>query len=129
MAFYLVSCKCGHVGRKNYIPIDFPVHAEDGREAASKARYIPRVKHDHKDAILNCVEIDYDTYLKQIDINNHDAYLLCKSKHEQNKIMSQIKSRLVEEKRQKGGKLIKPHRPNLHYQSLKYASLNYDYSY
>ena len=129
MAYYLVSCKCGHVGRKNYIPIDFAVRAEDGREAASIARYIPRVKHDHKDAILNCIKVDYDTYVRQIDINNHDVYLLCKSKHEQNKIMSQIKPRLVEETKQKGVKALKPHRPNLYYQSLKYTSLIYDYSY
>ena len=130
MAYYLVSCKCAHVGRNYYMPIEFPVYAENGREAAAKARNLPRVKRHHKDAILNCIKVDYDTYLNQIDINNHDVYLLCKSRHEQNQIMSQIKSRLVEETKQKGGKILnKPHRPNLYFQSLKYASSICDYTY
>ena len=32
--YYLVSCKCGHVGRDKYIPINFAVIAENGEEAA-----------------------------------------------------------------------------------------------
>ena len=129
--YYLVSCKCGHVGRDKYIPIDFAVIAENGEEAAYIARYIPRVKHDHKDAILDCRRVDYESYVKQVAINNVDPYLLCKSKHEQKAIMSQIKSRLVEEPNYKGGKIRQKysHRPNLFLQSIKYASSIFDYSY
>ena len=53
--FFRVTCKCGHVGRQFFVRVDFPVNADSGKEAAEIARFIPRVKHDHKDAILNCV--------------------------------------------------------------------------
>lgn len=56
--FYRVTCKCGHVGKKHFIRIAFPVNADSGEEASEIARRIPRVKHDHKDAILDCREID-----------------------------------------------------------------------
>ena len=65
MAFYLVLAKCGHVGRRLYMPILFPVEAENGRDAAKEARKIPRVKRDHKDAILDCVEVTYEDYMIQ----------------------------------------------------------------
>ena len=42
--FYIVTAKCGHVGKSKYILINFPVIAEDGREAAKIARQIPRDK-------------------------------------------------------------------------------------
>ncbi len=53
MRYFIVTAKCGHVGRDNYIPIDFAVKAESASKAASYARDLPRVKHDHKDAILS----------------------------------------------------------------------------
>ena len=97
MAYYLVLCKAGHVGRNYYMPIWFPVEAEDGRQAAAIARSIPRVKHDHKDAILDCVKTDYEGFLAQIKENAKDPYLLCRSRHEQDQIMPLIKYRLVED--------------------------------
>ena len=84
--FYKVTCKCGHVGKKWFIRISFPVNAENGKEAAQIARSIPRVKHDHKDAILGCVEIDYEEYLLLQVINSNDPYLKCSNKQEQEKI-------------------------------------------
>ena len=81
--FFRVTCKCGHVGRQFFIKIDFPVNADSGKEAAEIARNIPRVKHDHKDAILNCVEIDYEEYQIIQKINNNDPYLKCKNPQEQ----------------------------------------------
>ena len=51
--YYEVLAKCGHVGKKHYVPVKFAVIAEDGKEAAKMVRYFPRVKHNHKDAILN----------------------------------------------------------------------------
>lgn len=97
MAYYLVLCKAGHVGRNYYMPIWFPVGAEDGRQAAAIARSIPRVKHDHKDAILDCVKTDYEGFLAQIEENAKDPYLQCRSRHEQDQIMPLIKHRLVED--------------------------------
>ena len=52
MRYYEVTAKCGHVGKGFYIPITFPVRAKSAAEAASVTRAFPRVKHDHKDAIL-----------------------------------------------------------------------------
>lgn len=95
MAYYLVLCKCGHVGRNYYMPIWFPVEAENGREAARIARSIPRCKHDHKDAILDCIKTDYEGFLAQIEENANDPYLQCRSRHEQDQIMPLIKHRLV----------------------------------
>lgn len=61
--YYIVKAKCGHVGRNKYIIIDFPIKASTKKEAASIARQLPRVKHHHKDAILEITEIDYDSYI------------------------------------------------------------------
>ena len=96
LKFYRVTCKCGHVGRQFFIRIDFPVNADSGKEAAEIARNLPRVKHDHKDAILNCVEIDYEEYEIIRKINNNDPYLQCKNPQEQGKIIG-FESRLEPE--------------------------------
>ena len=86
--YYEVIAKCGHVGRKHYVPIKFAVVAKDGKEAAKKVRQFPRVKHKHKDAILYVNKIDYERYLEIVEINNNDPYLKCHSKQEQNLIDS-----------------------------------------
>lgn len=84
--YYKVVCKCGHVGRKHYIPVQFAVMAEDGKEAAKKARNFPRVKHQHKNAILDVVKLDYEEYLELLELNRNDSYLNCHSKQEQNRL-------------------------------------------
>lgn len=83
---YEVKCKCGHVGRKNYIIINFPIIAESAKEAAYKARKMPRVKHNHKDAILSVKKITNEDYFKLIIANMEDDYLHCSCKQEQNLI-------------------------------------------
>ena len=57
--YFMVIAKCGHVGRNNYIPVKFAVKAESKKAAAKMVRNFPRVKHDHKDAILDVKQIDY----------------------------------------------------------------------
>ena len=84
--YYEVIAKCGHVGKKHYVPIKFAVIAKDGKEAAKMVRQFPRVKHDHKDAILNVNKIDYERYLEIVEMNNNDPYLKCHSRQEQNLI-------------------------------------------
>lgn len=84
--FFRVTCKCGHVGRGRFVKIDFPINAENKKEASMLARQLPRVKHDHKDAILACREIDYEEYRILIVINNNDPYLKCKNKQQQREI-------------------------------------------
>ena len=82
--YYKVICKCGHVGRKHYVPIQFAIIAENGKEAAKIGRNLPRVKHQHKDAVLNVIKINYEDYLELKEINNNDPYLKCKNKQQQN---------------------------------------------
>lgn len=128
MAYFLVLCKCGHVGRRFYMPICFPVEAKDRKEAAAIARQIPRVKHDHKDAILFCNETDYEGFLEQSRINDNDPYLLCKSRHEQNKIMKLLEPRLVADPHIERGDVEKYTRRkvNLFIQAKRLEGVYYD---
>lgn len=82
--YYKVVAKCGHVGRCKYIPIIFAVVAENGKEASKLVRQYPRVKHNHKDAILRCDEITFEEFLQIKETNNNDPYLHCRNKQEQN---------------------------------------------
>ena len=91
--YFKVLAKCGHVGKRNYVPIAFAVIAKSRKEASKATRSFPRVKHDHKDAILSCDEITFEDYLELYENNRKDPYLNCHSTHEQNKI--DLKERLV----------------------------------
>lgn len=86
--YFMVIAKCGHVGRKNYIPIKFAVVAESGKDAAKKVRQFPRVKHNHKDVILDVRCITLEEFLEIKEINNNDPYLKCHSRQEQNQIVN-----------------------------------------
>lgn len=94
--YYEVVAKCGHVGKKYYVLIKFAVIAEDGREAAKMVRRFPRVKHNHKDAILSVSKIDYERYLEVVEMNQNDLYLKCHSRREQ-KLIENLKERLEED--------------------------------
>lgn len=94
--YYEVIAKCGHVGRKHYVPIKFAVIAENGKEAAKIIRQFPRVKRNHKDAILSVNKISYERYLEIIEINHNDQYLKCHSKHEQ-KLINDFEERLEDD--------------------------------
>ncbi|MBR6040303.1 MAG: hypothetical protein IKP38_07485 [Clostridia bacterium] len=99
MRYYEVTAKCGHVGRGYYIPIGFAVRAETASEAAAATRAMPRVKHDHKDAILSVREVDVFEYDDLQEVNRYDPYLQCRSKREQMTEYDAIYNRLVEERR------------------------------
>ena len=93
--YYAVEAKCGHVGRTNCIIITFPVCAESKKDAASIARNFPRVKRDHKDAIVNVTPIDYEEYMRIVAVNDNDPYLHCKSSQEQNSTCSDLEDRIM----------------------------------
>lgn len=93
--YFKVVTKCGHVGRKHYVPVAFAVQAESGKEAARIARFLPRVKHNHRDAILDCVEITYDDFLELNRINSEDGYLKCHTTQQQN--LLDLSERLIED--------------------------------
>lgn len=81
--FFIVKVKCGHVGRGNYVEKSIPIKAHNGKEAAYKARWMPRVKHDWKDAIIEVREVFEEQYNEQMTINNNDNYFLVKNHKEQ----------------------------------------------
>ena len=91
--YFMVIAKCGHVGKKNYIPIKFAVIAESRKDAAKKTRAFPRVKHDHKDAILDVKCITFEEFLEIKEMNDNDPYLKCHSKSEQ-KLITNLVERL-----------------------------------
>ena len=94
--YYKVKTKCGHVGVKNYIEIDFPVYANTKKEASQLARKIPRVKHDRKDCIISVEEISFEEYMELEKINDNDPYLHCKNIQDQNSILN-FEERVCEE--------------------------------
>lgn len=82
--YFEVQTKCGHVGGRNkYIIKSHFVLAESRKEASFKARYFPRVKHDHKDAILSSVEITAEEYILGNYNNSLDPYFTCTSYQDQ----------------------------------------------
>lgn len=92
--FYRVKAKCGHVGNNKYIPIDFYFIADNAKNAAQLCRNTPRVKHHHKDAIIETVEItkaDYDTGIAE---NLKDPYLTVDNIQEQRRIADSIIDRI-----------------------------------
>ena len=81
--FFAVTAKCGHVGRRFYIEKTFGVIAESKKEAAQKAKLIPRVKHDHKDVIISVNDISYEEFNKINKKNSKDPYFSCKNTQDQ----------------------------------------------
>lgn len=71
---YEVCVKCGHVGKGKYIDKIVPIIALNAKSAALLARNMPRVKHDHKDAIRYVKEIDQARYEEIVETNSHDMF-------------------------------------------------------
>jgi len=94
---YIVKTKCGHVSKRFYIEISFPIKARNGREAAAIARQIGRVKHDHRFAIIEVRAVTQEEFDLQVKTNNQDPYLKVKNKQEQDKVWELIKHRLIPE--------------------------------
>lgn len=84
MFMYEVCAKCGHVGKGNYVEKVFAIKADSGKEAATIARDIPRVKHHHRDAIRYVKKIDAFRFDEIIVQNSSDPYFTCKNIQEQN---------------------------------------------
>lgn len=96
MNHYIVSTKCGHVGRKNFIVIDFAIKAESKSDAARIARSLPRVKRHHKDAILDVQSVDINQWREAKYKNLKDPYLSSHSKQEQLATCLDIEDRVIE---------------------------------
>ena len=83
MKYYKVVAKCGHVRKGHYIIKDFFVKAEDGKDAARKVRFLPRVKHDWKDAIISVEQITREEFAHGIELHNQDLYFNVTNSSEQ----------------------------------------------
>ena len=109
MKYYLVTAKCGHIGKNKYIECPFYVLAPSGKEASHRVRYMPRVKHGHKDAIISCQEISKETFAEHQRDSRLAGYFVAKSRQEQSVIFEQIEpliktepSTLIEQRDQEG---------------------------
>lgn len=99
MEFFEVTAKCGHVGKGQYFMGVFYVRAESGSEAAAIVRLKSRVKHDHKDAILNVIKIGYvDFKLGQANYRSN-PYYHCKNVQEQRLCIDVIENNIMPESR------------------------------
>ena len=81
--YYKVVARVGHFKRGFYALKSFYVVAENGKHAAERVRYIPRVKHDDKHAIESVEAITYEEYEKGKAINSADAYFNVHNKQQQ----------------------------------------------
>lgn len=118
MRYFAVTAKCGHVGKNKCILITFACFAEDGKEAAAKTRQFPRVKHDHKDAILEVREILFEDFMTLKSKNDADPYLHCKNPQEQRKIPN-FESRVIPDRNARRVQMKKKVSPIRHEKTVR----------
>lgn len=75
MNYYLVTAKCGHVGKRNYIDVEFPVCAENGSEAAQMVLKRNKVKRHLKNAITSVSRITEEQYKSYVKEDKYKNYL------------------------------------------------------
>ncbi len=97
--YFKVLAKCGHVGKGYYYEGAFYVKSDDAKKAAAYVRTLPRVKHDHKDAILNVEEITKEEYEAGKEAVKKEAYFNCLNSSEQKGHMEEISLKLKKEER------------------------------
>lgn len=97
MKYFMVTAKCGHVGKNNYYKGTLFFKANNGKEAARLARACPRVKHDQKDAILSVTEIDNFCFEVGRELNHSIHYYTCETIQEQRMYLSEIEDNIFVE--------------------------------
>lgn len=96
MKHYAVTAQFGHVGRGKYLPKTIAILAESGEEAAEKVRWMPRVKHHRKDAIIDVRKISEEEYQILNEDNRNDPFFRVSSKQEQEKLCEGIEDLVIE---------------------------------
>ena len=76
--YFKVIAKCGHVGKRHYIPIAYAVVAKSAHEASQAVMKYRRVKKHMKSAIISCAEISKEDYNTLKEENDNNPYLHCK---------------------------------------------------
>lgn len=128
--YYSVTLKFGHVGRHSYIVKSVPIAAENGKEAAYRARWMGRAKHHEKYAILETVKITKEEYDAMMIEKKNDPYFNVKSKQEQDLFCEGIEDEICyysddidyEERR-------KNRQDRVTYMQKKHKDLSKDYLY
>lgn len=92
--YYIVSTKCGHVGRNKYIMVDFAIKAETAKDAAQIAKRLPRVKKHWKDVVSKVKEVTREVFYEQILENNKDNYLKSRCIQDQRQMCQHIEERV-----------------------------------
>ena len=95
--YYGVLCKMGHAGKNSFIPTILAVKAKDAKAAAQIARFVGRVKHDRKDAIIFTHEITKKEYAIISDINDNDPFMQVHDMVTQKQIDKTIAHRVMKE--------------------------------
>ena len=101
MKYYEIKVKCGHVGKNNYYVGTLYLYGENGREAAAYARRHPRVKHDHKDAILCVKEISHEAYLKGKSDTRKSVYWTSTCIQQQRMYFPELENQVLQEDNKK----------------------------
>ena len=99
MKYFKVTAKFGHVGKNKYYRGNLFIKAESKKEAAKKARDIPRVKHGHKDAILQVEEIDKQSFIVESEKNRAIKYFSCYNIQQQRECFYEIEKDIFQENR------------------------------
>ncbi|MDE5755668.1 MAG: hypothetical protein K2I23_01080 [Clostridia bacterium] len=97
--YFEVVAKCGHVGRRYYYEGHFFVAAQCASNAAQAIKNVPRVKHNHSDAILWTKEINYDEYVRGCIAMENNLYFKVKKPKDQAEIWDLIKQDVYPETR------------------------------
>jgi hypothetical protein len=87
--FFEVEAKCGHVGMNKYVLKNFYIKTDSAKKAAYIIRNVPRVKHDHKDAIRNVREITYEEYVEGSKRMEADDYFRIHNSSEQKGLLTE----------------------------------------
>ena len=88
--------------------------AESRKAAAALARMMPRVKHDHPDAIRQVRVIDAPRYAELVKVHRADPYFQCQSVQEQRERCGNLDI-LQEERQRHPSKLQNTQLNKLHY--------------
>ncbi|MCM1440542.1 MAG: hypothetical protein NC131_15285 [Roseburia sp.] len=83
MRYFEVAAKCGHVGRGYYYEGHFFVAAQSASNAAQAIKRVPRVKHNHEDAILWTKEVSYEEYVLGCIAKANNPYFNVNNSREQ----------------------------------------------
>ena len=82
MKYYLVTAKCGHVGKGKYIEVDFPIYARTKSEAAQKCLKKKKVKKQLKNAISWVRGITLEEYEQKLISFKNNKYIKAHTKKE-----------------------------------------------